>query len=239
MADIRREIKHLFLLTLIGITLMGIIMSCSPTKVENINDPIPIDSLFTRWHEPIHPDSVVSNFFYLYDFKENGLDVEVAIDSYRVCFVENDQGYQYEFKYWMDGGTTVDYMTYAEEMMATANMFRKIANEGLYFDMVNFSQLKHFVEVAEDSSQHVHPGEDWHVYRMAVTFYIDNPNGGIMFKVAGDIELYIRKCSDGYYRVVRWIDYTHEGVGSGKVKKMMSSSPLIQSSWGQIKNLYR
>jgi len=214
-------VKRILIVLLAGAILFP--LGCkNPFTPKPGNIPKPPDFGASHWKAPVHPDSVISNFFYLYDFRENNLDVEVAIDSYRVCFEENDQGFQYEFKYWVDGGASVDYMTYAEEMTATANMFRKIANEGLHFDLVNFSQLKHTIEVGEDSSQHVHPNEDWHVYRMAVTFFIDNPNGGLMFKVDGDVEFYVRRSTDGNCRIVRWIDFTHETVGAGKRTKTVS-----------------
>jgi hypothetical protein len=184
--------------------------------------PTPPDFSATQLQEPVHPDSVIANFFYLYDFQENAIDVEVAIEAYENCFVQSDQGFSYEFKYWRDGGTTLDFMSYDDEMHATANMFRKIANDGLFFDLVNFKQLSHTIEEGKDTSQHYHPREDWDVYRMDVTFFIDNPNGGLMFKVNGEVEFYVRKCSDNYYRIVRWIDFTHEGIGNGKNAKMVT-----------------
>jgi hypothetical protein len=213
--------KRIMLVLISGVILFP--WGCkNPFTPKEKNLPQQPDYTASHIKEPVHPDSVISNFFYIYDFQENNIEVELAIEEYENCFVEDDGGFQYQFKYWKDGGTTLDFMSFDDEMLATASMFRKIANDGLYFDMVNFSQLKHTIEEGTDTSQHVHPHEDWHVYRMAVTFFIDNPNGGLMFKVDGDVEFYIRKCSDNYYRIVRWIDYTHEGIGSGKRAKMVT-----------------
>jgi len=167
----------------------------------------------------IEPEAVLSNFQYIYNFCQNGFNVETAIELYRNCFSNDINGPQYEFKYWdVIGGSvsgTPGGMFYDEEMASTANLFREVDQKKLNLYLKTFNKKSNWVETAEDTVAQArkHPGEDWYVYEMNAYMTMENPDPAeYPFLVQGKGLFCIRRCTDGFYRIVWWVDMTYEGL---------------------------
>jgi hypothetical protein len=226
----------LLLLNIAGLTFF----QCKDKVVEKgVDEPLQLRAQTA-------PESTLLNFKDIYNFCNNGIDVERAIELYRDCF-SNDNGLQYEFKYTDITSGALNpspcFMSYAEETSATAALFREVAGQGLNLKLQEFRAVSFWVEIAADTAiQEIkHPGEDWYIYQMNAYLLMDNPNpADNPYLVQGQGTFCVRRCSDGKYRIVRWADHTYEDIFSPKIAKTQGvGKTYSESSWGSIKSLYR
>jgi hypothetical protein len=213
--------------------------ACKDKVVDR--DPTALDSL----QDQTTPEAVLNNFKLVYNFTQNGIEVEKAIELYRDYFSNDTNGPQYEFKYLsITGGvvgTNPSFMPYADEMSATAALFREVARNNLKLDLKEFRKVISWVEVAEDTAtqEKKHPGEDWYVYQMNAYMTMDNPNpADLPYLVKGEGVFSVRRCNDDMFRIIRWVDNTGANVLANP-KNTAVNQIYSGTAWGYIKALYR
>jgi hypothetical protein len=66
---------------------------------------------------------------------------------------------------------------------------------------------------------------------------MENPNpANLPYSVTGNGLFYVRRCADGNYRIVKWVDKTYESIASPKSAIQRNTiEPQQQTSWGNIK----
>jgi hypothetical protein len=187
------------------------------------------------------PQSVLDNFQYIYNFSQDGLDVEKAINLYQNCFSDDPNGPQYIFKYWTGSSTNPSFWSFAEEMTSAASLFREVNQYKLELNLQTFTVITSWVESAADTASQAvkHPTEDWYVFDVSARLMMNDPNpANYPYLVQGEGLFYIRRCSGGYYRIVRWDDLTYLSLPISKVALLGTNKTYRQHTWAEIKLLF-
>lgn len=188
------------------------------------------------------PESTLVNFQYVYNFCQDSLAVDKAIAGYLNCFSSDMGAPQYEFKYWTAPNTNPVFWILAEEMNATARMFSEVDQKKLNLYLKTFTKKSSWVEAAADTAAQIvkHPAEDWYVFEMTAYLTMNDPNpANYPFLVQGDGLFYLRRCADGFYRIIRWEDLTYLSLPSPKSTFLSNAIVSHNYTWGSIKAMYK
>jgi hypothetical protein len=211
--------SHLTVLIVLLLALMMHMACKNPFTPKEKNFISIVDEAGIGLLSATEPKNVLNNLGIIYNFTQHGMDVERAIELYRDCFSNDVDGPQYEFHYKNVTGEVVGEITnvmyFAEEMSSTAALFREVGNKKLQLKLKEFKKIYSWDELAEDTvTQEIkHPGEDWYIYQMQAYMTMENPNPAENPYLVQGVGIFsVRRCADGKFRIVRWIDMTYESI---------------------------